>query len=444
MDATYSHVCRVHSLFVTPLEFQPIPNRTQVIPDAEAFRRCAHPRTTLVSAETGSSADKIVEERGSGLRRVVVRTKERAHEYEIRIGEGLRREVGHVARGCLGDRVQRIAIVSNARVFSLYGTAVLKSLRGSGFTVLPCSIGDGERFKSMQTVERVLCFLNESGLERSDGVVALGGGVVGDVAGFAAAIYLRGVPFIQIPTTLLAQIDSSVGGKTGVNMGSGKNLIGSFHQPAAVISDIETLRTLPARELVAGWCECVKQGAVSSRKLFRETTDFLKTSRTRNALNSSRLEQLISSHCAFKASIVAADQREDPHRSDQRSRRILNFGHTIAHALETVTDYRRFRHGEAVGQGMLVAGELSKNLGLLEQTELELLTKAVRLCGPLPSARDLDEHAVVSAIAHDKKRTAGRVQWVLLERIGRSRIVDGKEISSTLLRKSVREVFRRT
>jgi 3-dehydroquinate synthase len=378
------------------------------------------------------------------LRRVVVRTKESAREYEIRIGQGLRADLGYVARGCLGNRAQRIAVISNRRVFSLYGSAVVKSLRAGGFTVVPRSIGDGERFKSIETVERVLRFFSESGLERSDCVVALGGGVVGDVAGFAAAIYLRGVPFIQLPTTLLAQVDSSVGGKTGVNLDGGKNLVGSFHQPAAVISDIETLRTLPTRELVAGWCECVKQGAVGSRKLFEKTTDFLQTSRTQDGLDSSRLEQLIAFHCAFKASIVAADQREDPDRSDPRSRRILNFGHTIAHALEAVTDYRRFRHGEAVGQGMLVAGELSKNLGLLDQTELELLTKAVRLCGPLPSARDLDERAVVKAIAHDKKRSAGQVQWVLLERIGRPLIVDGKEISSALLRKSVREVFRRT
>lgn len=385
-----------------------------------------------------------MDERGSGLRRLVVRTKERAQEYEIRIGPGVRKEAGHVARGSLGNRAQRLALISNTRVFALYGPGLLKSLKASGFNVIPWSIGEGERFKSIQTVECVLRFFNEAGLERSDGVVALGGGVVGDVAGFAAAIYLRGIPFVQIPTTLLAQIDSSVGGKTGVNMDSGKNLVGSFHQPAAVISDIETLRTLPARELVAGWCECVKQGAIGSRKLFQETTDFLQTARTHDALESSQLEQLIASHCAFKASIVAADQREDPNRSDQRSRRILNFGHTIAHALETVTDYKRFRHGEAVGHGMLVAGELSKNLGLLNQTEVELLTEAIRLCGPLPSARDLDERAVISAIARDKKRTAGQIHWVLLERIGRPRIVDGKEISSTLIRRSVREVFQRT
>ena len=286
----------------------------------------------------------------------------------------------------------------------------------------------------------MLRFLYKTGLERGDGIVSLGGGVVGDVAGFAAGVYLRGVSFIQVPTSLLAQVDSSVGGKTGVNLPGGKNLVGSFHQPRAVIADVQTLTTLPPRELVAGWCECVKQGAVSSRKLFKETTDCLRTS-PREGLISSRLEQLIACHCAFKASIVVADEREDPGRTDRRSRRILNFGHTIAHALETVTNYQRFRHGEAVGKGMLVAGELSKNLGLLAQTELELLREAVSLCGPLPSTQDLDERAVVSAIAHDKKRTAGQVKWVLLERIGKPRIVDGKEIGATLLRKSVREVF---
>ncbi len=377
------------------------------------------------------------------MTRLVVRTKARRQEYEIRIGRGLLAEVGPVVRNSLGDRAQRIAIISNPTVFPLYGSAVLESLRTSGLAVSQLLMSDGERHKSIQTIEKVLRFFSEFGLERSDVVVALGGGVVGDVAGFASAIYLRGLPFIQIPTTLLSQVDSSVGGKTGVNLPGGKNLVGSFHQPIAVLSDLETLQTVPERELVAGWCECVKQGAVSNRKLLKETTNFLATFRTREGLISSQLEQLIASHCAFKASIVSADEREEPNRSDHRSRRILNFGHTIGHALETVTNYGRFRHGEAVGQGMLVAGELSKNLGLLDQTELELLNKAVSLCGPLPSARDLDEHAVVNAIAHDKKRTAGSVQWVLLERLGRPRIVDGKEISPTLLRKSVREVFRR-
>lgn len=378
------------------------------------------------------------------MRRLVVRTKRPEHEYEIRIGRDLLPQAGNVARACLGNKAKRLAIISNPTVFSLYGPPILNSLRTSGFTIKPWLIGDGERYKSIQTVEKILRFLSEAGLERSDCVIGLGGGVVGDVAGFAAAIYLRGLLFIQIPTSLLAQVDSSVGGKTGVNLVSGKNLVGSFHQPATVISDIGTLSTLPERELVAGWCECVKQGAVSSRKLLKETTNFLEMSHTQKGWISPQLEELIASHCAFKASIVSADEREDPGRADHRSRRILNFGHTIAHALETVTNYRWFRHGEAVGHGVLVAGELSKNLGLLNQTELESLNRAVRLCGPLPSAKNLNERAVVDAIAQDKKRTNGRVQWVLLERIGRPRIVDGKDISSALLLKSIREVFSRT
>ena len=375
--------------------------------------------------------------------RLQVRTRERQHEYEIRIGRGILCEAGSIARGCFGEIAQRIALISNSRVFSLYGSTVRKSLQASGFSVSPWLIGDGERHKSVGTAERVLRFLNEIHIERGDGIVALGGGVVGDMAGFAAAIYLRGVSFVQIPTTLLAQIDSSVGGKTGVNLPSGKNLIGCFHQPSAVILDIETLTTLPSRELVAGWCETIKQGAVASRKLFKQTTDFLRLFNLESGLIPSQLEDLIASHCAFKASIVADDEREDITRRDHRSRRILNFGHTIGHALEAVTSYRRFRHGEAVGHGIVVAGEVSKNLGLLDQSELELLSQAIRLCGPLPSAGDLDESAIMSAVMRDKKRTAGRVQWVLLERIGRPCIVDGKEISAAVLRKSLRQALRR-
>lgn len=371
-----------------------------------------------------------------------LRTKARPHEYEIRIGRGILSEVGQVTRASIGEHAKRAALISNKSVFAHYGSIVKKSLRASGLTVLDCLIGDGESSKSLQTAENTLRFLSKSGLERTDVVVALGGGVVGDLAGFVAAIYLRGVPFVQVPTTLLAQIDSSVGGKTAVNLPAGKNLVGSFHQPNAVVIDIETLASLPARELVAGWCECVKQGAVGSRKLFKQTTQFLNEFNANGNLVSSKLEQLIASHCAFKASIVASDERESLARRDHRSRRVLNFGHTIAHALEAVTNYKWFRHGEAVGHGMLVAAELSNNLGLLEQSELELLRQAVTLCGPLPSARDVDPNAIINAIAQDKKRTAGQVQWVLLEKIGRPSIVDGREISKTLLRKSIGAALR--
>ena len=373
--------------------------------------------------------------------RLQVRAKAREQKYEIHIGRGVLSDAGRLARIRLGKLARRVVVVSNETVFSLYGSRVLESLQTHGFEVSQWLIGEGERAKSLRTVEKLVHFLHETQLERGDAVVSLGGGVVGDIAGFAASIYLRGLPLIQLPTTLLAQIDSSVGGKTGVNLSRGKNLLGSFHQPTAVLIDIDTLATLPARERTAGWCECVKQGAVSSRKLFNETTDYLKTCGMNELIFSSQLEQLIAAHCLFKAEIVRQDELEDPTRRDHRSRRILNFGHTIGHALESTTKYKRFRHGEAVGYGVLAAGEISKNLGLLSESELELLTHAVRLCGPLPAAKDLDVNAVISAIAHDKKRIAGHVQWVLLERIGRPRIVSGKEISGALLSKSLRQVF---
>lgn len=376
--------------------------------------------------------------------RLRVRTRARSFEYEIRIGRGIFSEVGNIARACLGDQARRIALISNRKVFSLYGSAIIETLLANDFSVSHWLMGDGEHHKSIRTAETAIRFLAQSELERSDAVIALGGGVVGDLAGFAASVYLRGIPFIQVPTTLLAQIDSSVGGKTAVNLPTGKNLVGCFHQPKAVIIDIKTLATLPSRELVAGWCEGIKQGAVASRKIFKQTTDFLNTLHSERVTISMQLEQLIASHCAFKASIVAFDEREDPARRDHHSRRILNFGHTIGHALEAVTSYRRFRHGEAVGHGMLVVGELSKNLGLLNQSELELLREGVRLCGPLPSVSDLNQNVIMRAIAQDKKRAAGEVQWVLLERIGRPRIVDGKEISHVLLRQSLREAWRKT
>ena len=366
-----------------------------------------------------------------------------APEYEIRIGRGLLRRLGHEARRCLGRTARRIAVISNSQVFELYGARAIESLRAKGFHVSYWLMGDGERFKSLRVLDQALAFLSQAGLERNDAVVALGGGVVGDLAGFAAAIYLRGIALIQVPTTLLAQIDSSVGGKTGVNLASGKNLVGAFHQPRLVVVDTETLATLPAREVTAGWCELVKQGAAGSRRLFALTVSALCRANSDQPVirSSAQLEKLIAAHCAFKASIVAGDEREAMHRTDHRSRRILNFGHTIGHALEAVTAYRRFRHGEAVGYGMLVAGELSKTLGLLDVSELVLLREAVRLCGPLPAAGDLDQREIIQLIRHDKKSLDGQVQWVLLERLGRARIVSGEEITPRALRASLSAVL---
>ena len=388
---------------------------------------------------------------------VQVRLPARQRKYEIKIGAGLLSELGGEARQSLGPSARRLAVISNKTVLDLFGAEAIQGLSGAGFSITHWLMKDGERYKSLRTLEQALAFLAKSGLERSDAVVALGGGVVGDLAGFAAASYLRGIGFIQVPTTLLAQIDASVGGKTGVNMPSGKNVIGAFHQPSLVLIDTETLRTLPRRELTAGWCEAVKQGAVGNRKLFDRTVRFLRSgtdasphshdapkSRTQVRATTAPpgLDELIAAHCRFKASIVTRDERERVTRTDHLSRRILNFGHTTAHALETVTGYRRFRHGEAVGYGMLVAGEISKNLGMLGPGELESLREAVVLCGPLPRANDLSISEIVKAMERDKKSLGGTIKWVLLERIGRARIVDGTEIKPGPLRESLRTGLR--
>ncbi len=377
------------------------------------------------------------------MQQVYVRLPGRPADYKIIIGEGVLDRLGDATRNCLGNSAHRVAIISNQKVFDLYGARAKRSLRAAAFSVEQWLMGDGERYKSLRTLERALQFLSEIKLERSDAVVALGGGVVGDLAGFAAALYLRGIAFLPVPTTLLAQVDASVGGKVAVNTSFGKNLVGVFHQPRLVSIDTTTLETLPQRELTAGWCEAVKQGAAGSRKLFDATCDFLRNVSSRKQISENKfLDELIAAQCAFKASIVAVDEREDVQRSDHRSRRILNFGHTTAHALETVTRYRRFRHGEAVGYGMIAAAEISLRLGLLDVSELELLREAVRLCGPLPRADDLDESAILSAFAHDKKNVNGSVNWVLLERMGRARIVNGKEIAPRLIRASINAALR--
>ncbi|HEX8920061.1 MAG TPA: 3-dehydroquinate synthase [Pyrinomonadaceae bacterium] len=373
------------------------------------------------------------------MQRVRVRIRQRLEEYEITVETGALNSLGSLARRSLSPHARRILIVSNQTVFNLYGKRAVRSLRAEGFKVAHWLINDGERYKNAATLKVVLRVLSDVGLERTDAVVALGGGVVGDLAGFAAAVYLRGIAFIQVPTTLLAQVDASVGGKVAVNTRAGKNLIGAFHHPRAVLIDPDTLLTLPRRELTAGWCESVKQGAAGKRSLFDKTHGFLRRHVDDKELaGSAELERLIAEQVAFKARIVAGDEREDAGREDHLSRRILNFGHTIAHALEAVTGFRRFRHGEAVGYGMLVAGEISKRLCLLASSELELLRDAVRLCGKLPRADHLSEEEILSRLGHDKKMVGGHVKWVLLERVGRARIVDGREIGQHILRASLR------
>lgn len=366
---------------------------------------------------------------------VRVKLPRKSESYDILIGSNTLNRLGEEARKVLHSQSHRVCLVSNDKVFHLYGKAATKSLRDAGFAVSVFLIGDGERFKSFRTLEKTLQFFSEQKLERIDAVIALGGGVVGDLAGFAAAVYLRGISFIQVPTTLLAQIDSSVGGKTAVNTNFGKNLIGAFHQPRAVIIDTDTLKTLPQRELTAGWCEAIKQGAIASEKLFNQTVNALKSG--------DNINELIAAQVRFKASIVAGDEREDITRTDFRSRRILNFGHTAAHALETITDYKHFRHGEAVGYGMLAACEIGKRLDITPPDLLVSIIAAVKAAGCLPCADHLSPSKVISLIKHDKKSVGGKIKWILLERFGRAKIVDGDDVPSEIVRESLQVVLKK-
>ena len=375
------------------------------------------------------------------MQRLEISLQQEARRSEINIGAGIRRNLGQLIPL---KAPRRVAIISNPRVFGLYGREVKRSLKAGGFKPLEWLMPEGERYKSFRVLEKAVNFLSENRFERDDLVLALGGGVVGDLAGFSAAIYLRGLPLAQAPTTLLAQIDSSVGGKTGINLQTGKNLVGAFHQPASVFIDTETLATLPERELVSGLCEMVKQSLISDQSLFEKTVQYLQKQRSKSDfVTAPEFATLIAAHCGFKASIVANDERESTSRTDGKSRRVLNFGHTTAHALETITNYRFFRHGEAVGYGMLVAGELSRNLGLLDSGELKSLREAVSLCGPLPRADNLETSEIIRALQHDKKSVGGQINWVLLEGIGRPKIVEGRLISAKSLRLSLRAGLRR-
>jgi 3-dehydroquinate synthase len=322
--------------------------------------------------------------------------------YPIHIGAGATNALPAILdRAALPERR---FIVSNPTVWRLHGSCV----RGVGREE-PILIPDGERFKNLSTIGRIYDGLIRAGADRATTIVALGGGVVGDIAGFAAATYLRGVPLVQVPTTLLAQVDSAIGGKVGVNHPMGKNLIGAFHQPAAVVVDLDVLATLPRREFRSGLYEVIKYGMIASRPLFDRIRDGLQALFARDH---AALLPVVSESCRIKAAVVAEDERE------AGPRRALNFGHTVGHALEAVTRYRRFRHGEAIAYGMLAAAELAAARGALTKDERDALLELIMQMGPLPPVSDLPPSEIVEAIGRDKKVIAGRLHFVLPTTIG--------------------------
>ena len=329
-----------------------------------------------------------------------------SRSYPILIGGGLLARADLLAQHVPG---RDLLLVTNTTVGPLYADALKRGLEGR--RIIEVTLPDGESHKSLATVARVLDVLVANRFSRDCTVVALGGGVVGDMAGFAAACYQRGVAYVQVPTTLLAQVDSSVGGKTGVNHPGGKNLIGAFHQPSAVLADTHTLKTLPARELRAGLAEVIKYGLISDDELFA----WLELNMEKLlAHDESALAHIIRRSCEIKASIVGRDERE------QGDRALLNLGHTFGHALESATGYTKWLHGEAVGAGLLMAATMSREAGLIPADVVERLRKLLVRAGLPTEERGVPADTALELMRIDKKVKSGRIRLVLLRSIGAS------------------------
>lgn len=328
-------------------------------------------------------------------------------QYDILIGAEL---LGRAAEFIAPLGPTRIAIVTGTAVGALYASALRRSLSTIA-DVTAITLPDGESHKQWTSVSRILDALVEVRADRRSLVVALGGGVIGDIAGFAASIYMRGIRLVQIPTTLLAQVDSSVGGKTGINHPRGKNLIGAFHQPQLVISDTATLQTLPDRELSAGLAEVLKHGLLADRDYFERTARELTLLRARDP---DALMSAVGRSCQIKAGIVERDERESGERA------LLNLGHTFGHAIEALTGYDRWLHGEAVGCGLVLAADLSHRVGLLPRESLAPIEAAVHAAGLPARIEGLSARAAIESMRGDKKSEAGAIRFILLERIGRA------------------------
>ena len=356
--------------------------------------------------------------------RLSVRTSTGSYPIEIADGSAGRLRATLDSVGVPARRF----IVSSQTVWRFHGEDLQRAADEE-----PILLPDGERYKQLATVGRIYDALIRANADRASAIIAIGGGVTGDVAGFAAATCLRGIPIVQVPTTLLAQVDSAVGGKVGVNHPMGKNLIGAFHPPAAVVVDPSLLSTLPRREFRAGLYEVVKYGVIASRKLFERTAHDLNALFAREP---AALLPVVSESCRIKAHIVEQDERESG------LRRMLNFGHTAGHALEAITKYRRFLHGEAVAYGMLAAAELAATRGVLASADRDALAAHIMQMGPLPPVSDLSAADVIEATKRDKKVIAGRLHFVLPTAIGSATTVSDvspEELTHALLAIGLKE-----
>lgn len=335
--------------------------------------------------------------------------------YPIRIGADL---IGHTDLFAPHIAGTSITIVTNETVEPLYGDALRAALAPLGKQVSTVVLPDGEVYKNWETLNRIFDALLGAQADRKTTLIALGGGVIGDMTGFAAACYMRGVPFIQVPTTLLSQVDSSVGGKTGINHPLGKNMIGAFYQPQAVIADIGSLRTLPARELAAGLAEIIKTAAIADAAFFEWLEHNIEALNRRDP---AVLMHAVKRSCEVKASVVAADEREGGLRA------ILNFGHTFGHAIEAGLGYGEWLHGEAVGCGMVMAADLSVRLGQLDEAVRQRLVSVIGAAKLPTRAPALGDSRYIELMKVDKKAEAGTIKFILLKKLGETLITDVPE-----------------
>ena len=332
--------------------------------------------------------------------------------YRIVVASGALQSVGERLRELrVGSRA---ALVSDAGIMRLYGKTVVASLEAAGFTVTTIDVPEGESAKTLPVAEHCWDQLLTAGLDRTSTVLALGGGAVGDVAGFAAATYMRGINFVQLPTTVLAQVDASIGGKTAIDHPLGKNMIGAFHQPRLVVVDPAVARTLPEREFRSGLAEIVKHGIVLDADYFAELERDLAPLAARDL---GVLERIIGGSCRLKASVVERDERE------AELRHVLNYGHTIGHALEAATGYVRYVHGEAVALGIVAEARLARSLGIADDETTTRQERMLATLGLPVRAPSIDVEPIVAAMSRDKKAKDGRVPFVLAPRIGTFRIV---------------------
>jgi 3-dehydroquinate synthase len=342
-----------------------------------------------------------------------IHVKTASATYPVHVGSNLVANIGRHLRKIPGRNARRPFVLTSPAIWKLWGKQ-LSSTFPKNQTPTVLFLPPGEQYKRLASVERLAKELSTAGADRSSLLIAFGGGIVGDLGGFLAAIYMRGIPYIQVPTTLLAQVDSSVGGKTGVNLITGKNLIGIFHHPLAVFADVDVLKTLPARELRAGLFESVKAGIIRDPTLFR----YLEKNR-QAILNCDpdALKQVVSASVAMKAEVVGIDERE------VGLRMILNFGHTLGHAIEAATSYKKLLHGEAIAWGMLAALHLSRSRNLLPEEDALRIDQLIRAYGPLPRFRTRIPD-LLNAAGRDKKNKAGTRRFVLTPGIGKAIVVE--------------------